>query len=146
MKTRKGIHTLRKTQKSKKQQTKKQEGNSKYWGYHLIVNAGNCNPEAIRSASTIREFSKTLVKNIDMVAFGKPLLVNFGTGNKKGYSLVQLIETSNITAHFVEETNDIYLDIFSCKTFDPKVALQTFKDFFNPGKIQVTFLKRQARH
>jgi S-adenosylmethionine/arginine decarboxylase-like enzyme len=141
MKTRKISHSTRKTQKNKKQRS-----DSSYWGYHLIVNAGNCDSKALRSASTIRDFSKTLVKTIDMVAFGKPLLVNFGTGNKKGYSLVQLIETSNITAHFVEETNDIYLDVFSCKTFDPKVAIETFKEFFHPGKIQVTFLKRQARH
>lgn len=143
MKTRKISHTMRKTQKNKK---KSQSSDSRYWGYHLILNAGNCDSKALRSATTIREFSKTLVKNIDMVAFGKPMLVNFGTGNKKGYSLVQLIETSNITAHFVEETNDIYLDVFSCKSFDPKVAIETFKEFFHPDKIQVTFLKRQARH
>jgi S-adenosylmethionine/arginine decarboxylase-like enzyme len=81
-----------------------------------------------------------------MVAYGKPLIQNFGEGNKKGFSLVQLIETSNITAHFVEETNDIYLDIFSCKSFSPRDAIAVFKEFFNPKKIRVRFLKRQAPH
>lgn len=48
-----------------------------------------------------------LVKDIDMVPYGGPQVVHFGSGNKAGYTLVQLIETSNITAHFVEETNDL---------------------------------------
>ena len=116
----------------------------KSWGYHLIINAGGCDAEALRSKETIAEFSKILVKEIDMIAFGPPRIVMFGTGNKKGYTLVQLISTSNIVAHFVEETNDIYLDIFSCKQFNQTVALEVFKKYFNPKNIYHTFLKRQA--
>jgi S-adenosylmethionine/arginine decarboxylase-like enzyme len=114
------------------------------WGYHLIVNAGGCDPKALRSKATIADFAKTLVKKIDMVAFGPPRIVMFGDGNKKGYTLIQLIETSNISAHFVEETNDIYLDVFSCKPFDPTAALAVFRDFFKPKHISKKILKRQA--
>ena len=114
------------------------------WGYHLIVNAGNCDPVALRSKATIGAFAKDLVKKIDMVAFGPPRIVMFGDGNKKGYTLVQLIETSNITGHFVEETNDIYLDIFSCKAFDTKDAIACFRSFFKPARVDTTFMKRQA--
>jgi hypothetical protein len=53
------------------------------------------------------------VKEIDMVAFGAPRIVRFGSDHCKGYTLVQLIQTSNITAHFAEDTNDVYLDVFS---------------------------------
>ena len=63
---------------------------------------------------------------------------------KKGYTLVQLLETSNITAHFVEETNDMYLDVFSCKSFDKRVAFKVIIDFFHPKKICSSFIKRQA--
>jgi S-adenosylmethionine/arginine decarboxylase-like enzyme len=108
------------------------------------VNAGNCDPVALRSKATITAFAKELVKKIDMVAFGAPRIVMFGDGNKKGYTLVQLIETSNITGHFVEETNDIYLDIFSCKAFDPTVAEAVFRKYFKPTKMNTLFLKRQA--
>jgi len=114
------------------------------WGYHLIVNAGTCDPVALRSKATIAEFAKTLVKKIDMVAFGEPRVVMFGDGNKKGYTLVQLISTSNITAHFVEETNDIYLDIFSCKPFSPATAIAHFRKYFHPKTIDQIFMKRQA--
>jgi len=69
-----------------------------------------------------------------------PRVVMFGSGNKKGYTLVQLSETSNITAHCVEETNDIYLDIFSCKAFEVKDALTCFRAAFKPARLDTTFL------
>ena len=116
----------------------------KCWGYHLIVNAAGCDSNAIRSKEKIREFSAALVKGIDMVAYGKPQIVRFGTSVQKGYTLVQLIETSNITAHFSEESDEVYLDVFSCKAFNPKDALAIFKKYFKPVKIGAEFLVRQA--
>ena len=115
-----------------------------YWGYHLIVDASNCDHDAIRSKKTIAEFVKEVVDKVDMVAYGSPRIVKFGTGNKKGYTLVQLIETSDITAHFVEETNDMYFDLFSCKPYNPKVAIAILQKYFNPKKIKMHFIKRQA--
>jgi S-adenosylmethionine/arginine decarboxylase-like enzyme len=87
-----------------------------------------------------------VVEKIDMVAYGKPRIVMFGEGNKKGYTLIQLIETSNIAAHFVEETDDIYLDIFSCKKFVLNDAIAVFKKFFKPQTMVKRFVVRQAKH
>jgi S-adenosylmethionine/arginine decarboxylase-like enzyme len=79
-----------------------------------------------------------------MVPYGKPQIVMFGSGNKKGYTLVQLIETSNITGHFVEETNDLYLDVFSCKKFDINTVGAIVKMHFSPEHIKSTYLERHA--
>jgi S-adenosylmethionine decarboxylase len=114
------------------------------WGYHLTVDARDCDPEAMRSKSTIAAFSKELVDAIDMVAYGPPQIVMFGTGYKKGYTLVQLIETSNIAAHFVEETNDIYLDIFSCRPFKVGDGIAVFRKYFKPAHIKKRFMTRRA--
>jgi S-adenosylmethionine/arginine decarboxylase-like enzyme len=115
-----------------------------YWGYHLIINAGNCNREAVTDAGLIAEFARDLVKKIDMVAYGEPQVVHFGDGNKAGYTLIQLIETSNICAHLCDESGDIYLDVFSCKTFDQQVVLQLVDDYFLPTRVNHHFLERQA--
>ena len=79
-----------------------------------------------------------------MVAFGEPTVVHFGTENKAGYTLVQLIETSNICAHFVEESNDIYLDVFSCKPFEPADVESVVNLYFAPKRTNAIFLNRQA--
>lgn len=117
---------------------------STYWGYHLILNCSKCVPYRIRSQSIITQFSKDLVKKIQMVPYGEPQVVMFGSGNKKGYTLVQLIETSNITAHFVEETDDLFLDVFSCKEFTEKDVIDMVDHHFTPMNVESTFLKRRA--
>ena len=127
-----------KTRKQKK--TGKQ---SKSWGYHLIIDAGHCDPDAIRSKATITKFAKDLVKSIDMVAFGPPRVIHFGSGHTTGYTLIQLIQTSCITAHFAEDTNSIFFDCFSCKTFDPTVAKQVFQKYFCPKTMKTKFFERQ---
>jgi S-adenosylmethionine/arginine decarboxylase-like enzyme len=101
-------------------------------------------PYTIRSRIHIESFSNELVKRIDMIAYGNPQIVHFGTGNKAGYTLIQLIETSNIAGHFVEETDDIYLDVFSCKPFEQDTVTQTVNEYFSPKVISSFFLKRQA--
>ena len=114
------------------------------WGYHLLLNARQCVPATIRSKSLIEEFSRVLVKKIDMVPYGNPRVVMFGSGNKKGYTLVQLIETSNITGHFVEETDDMYLDVFSCKVFDKKTVKEVVDYYFAPTSLDTKFVSRDA--
>jgi S-adenosylmethionine/arginine decarboxylase-like enzyme len=79
-----------------------------------------------------------------MVAYGLPQIVRFGSGNKAGYTLVQLIETSNICAHFVEENNSMYLDVFSCKDFDPLTVKEAVYEYFDAQKFKMKVLKRQA--
>ena len=110
-----------------------------------MLNISKCCPVSIRTPENILRFSNTLVKRIDMIPYKEPQLVMFGTGNKKGYTLVQLIETSNITAHFVEETNDIYMDVFSCKRYDSEIVKDTIKEYFDAKHIDEMFLHRQAR-
>lgn len=118
-----------------------------YWGYHLILDGSKCVSTSIRCSKNITKFARSLVDKIDMVPYGEPQVVKFGSGNKAGYTLVQLIETSNICAHFVEETNDIYLDVFSCKPFNPADVEAMVGLYFSPIKTNRVFLTRQApRH
>jgi len=114
------------------------------WGKHLMIDAARVTGHTIRNPVIIHEFNKTLVKRIDMVAYGPPQIVRFGSGNKAGYTLVQLIETSNICAHFVEENNSMYLDVFSCKDFDPAVVKDTVEEFFEAKQMKLKVLTRQA--
>ena len=115
------------------------------WGFHQILNITKCAPSTIRSRNNIKKFSNELVQNIKMIPYGAPQIVMFGSGNKKGYTLVQLIETSNICAHFVEETNDIYLDVFSCKEFDRSVVCETVQRYFEPEHIEDIAIVRNGR-
>jgi hypothetical protein len=119
-----------------------------YWGYHIILDCATCDVQAISDYDTIYKFTKQLVKDINMVAYGEPQIVNFGSGNKAGYTLVQLIETSNICAHFVPDDlaggSAMYLDVFSCKPYDNQVVVDLVKAYFKPESIRVNYLTRHA--
>lgn len=119
--------------------------NHKAWGYHLHIDLAECNPESIRSPESIHDFVVGLCDVIQMKRYGDPIIVHFGDNEDvSGYSLVQLIETSNITGHFVEQTNDAYLDIFSCKPYSINQAEQFCADWFQ-AKDRISFyMIRQA--
>ena len=72
------------------------------------------------------------------------LPIYFGEDNKAGFTLVQLIETSNICAHFCDDSGDAYIDVFSCKPYDVNVVLSLIDEFFLPERIQHTYLERKA--
>lgn len=116
----------------------------RYWGYHLTLDVGGCDLGKITDPKNIENFAKQLVKDIDMVAYGEPQIVNFGSGNKAGYTLVQLIETSNICAHFVNESQTMYLDVFSCKDFDPSVVDKLVYEYFFYSRRHAEFKTREA--
>lgn len=116
-----------------------------FWGQHLIVDAKACDPLSFNKENIIA-FTKQLVQDIDMVAYGEPILEHFASHDpdKGGYTLVQLIETSNITAHFVDANGDVYFDVFSCKPFSTDAVLLCIQRYFKPTGTTVTTLFRKA--
>lgn len=119
---------------------------STYWGYHLMLDCSGCDHDKITNGENITAFTKELVKRIDMVAFGEPIVEHFATHdpNKAGYSMVQLIETSNISMHAVDKDNTMYLDVFSCKPFNNDDVIATVKEFFGAQKIRLNYVTRHA--
>lgn len=113
------------------------------WGMSCSVDIYNCDPALIRSAATIQDYVIQLCKILDMKRYGDCQVVHFGTGNKEGYTLVQLIETSNITGHFSNDTNTAYIDIFSCKMFSPDDVAEFTQLFFKGDNAQVSWGYRQ---
>jgi S-adenosylmethionine decarboxylase len=116
------------------------------WGQHLVLDLSGCPKAHLTNPDRIKDWTKTLVKAIDMVAYGEPQLEHFATHSEKtgGYTLVQLIETSNICAHFAENLGQVYIDIFSCKTFDNDVAIAVCQEFFEPKKVVTQSIMRGA--
>ena len=107
------------------------------WGILTSVDLYGCNPETIRDAELIKRFVVELCELIDMKRFGECQVVHFGQDERvAGYSMIQLIETSLISAHFANQTNTVYLDVFSCKPYDAKAVEEFSKTFFG-GRYSV---------
>ncbi len=105
-------------------------GEGKAWGLSTAVDLQDCNPDIMRSRKKIHAYVVALCDLIGMKRYGDCQIVHFGEGRVAGYSMVQLIETSLISGHFANDTNRAYLDIFSCKGYDPAVVEEFSKKFF----------------
>ena len=107
------------------------------WGIASAIDIYDCNPQKIRSADLIRNFVVELCELIEMKRFGDTQVVHFGEDERvAGYSMVQLIETSLISAHFANLTNTVYLDVFSCKSYDPETVKSFSQNYFG-GKYSI---------
>jgi len=114
------------------------------WGIASSIDIYDCEPGKIRSADTIRRFVVELCELIDMKRFGETQVVHFGEDERvAGYSMVQLIETSLISAHFANLTNTTYLDVFSCKTYDPEIVGRFSQRYFGGSLSKLTVAVRQ---
>jgi S-adenosylmethionine/arginine decarboxylase-like enzyme len=101
------------------------------WGLATAYDLYECNPATIRDADAIKRFVVELCDLIKMRRFGETQVVHFGEEEHvAGFSMVQLIETSLISAHFANMTNAVYLDVFSCKLYDPKTVADFAMEFF----------------
>lgn len=101
------------------------------WGIASSIDIYNCDPETIRDAGKIKQFVLELCELIEMKRFGDTLVVHFGEDERvAGFSMVQLIETSLVSAHFANQSNTTYLDVFSCKPYDPEVVADFAQRFF----------------
>ncbi|MDI6603304.1 MAG: S-adenosylmethionine decarboxylase [Patescibacteria group bacterium] len=116
----------------------------KIYGKELILDLDDCDPKIIRSRRKILEYSNKLCQLIKVKKYGKPICKRFALHSPQaaGYSLVQLIETSSITVHFSELWNRAFINIFSCKLFDHKIAIDFTKKFFKAKKIKTRILIR----
>lgn len=120
----------------------KYETAQEVWGIASAIDIYECDPDKIRNADFIKQFVRELCDLIDMKRFGETQVVHFGEDEKvAGFSMIQLIETSLISAHFANLTNTIYLDVFSCKPYDPETVRTFSQEYFGgtQSKLNVTY-------
>lgn len=118
--------------------------NNKCWGLSTAIDLHACRPDLIRDAEKIKEFTIQLCDLLKVKRFGECIVVNFGEHEEiEGYSLVQLIETSLISGHFANLTNNAYIDIFSCRYYDPQAAIDFCKTFFDAVTVKSSYTLRK---
>lgn len=111
----------------------------KPWGMNISIDLKECDLNLIKDEEHIKKFLKELVILVDMKPFGDPILKNFGEEPRvSGISATQLIETSNITAHFANLIKSAFIDIFSCKSFKPYEAAFFAKEYFKAQDVIVS--------
>ena len=113
------------------------------WGLDAAIDLFDCDPELIRDPSVIRACVIDVCEQIQMHRYGEPQLVHFGDEPRvRGYTLVQLIETSAITGHFIEQANAVCLNVFSCSPYRPLQTTALCQQWFRARSVRVSLVFR----
>ena len=119
------------------------------YGYELILDLHNCNPETF-NRNSLKGFFTKLCKKIDMEACDLHFWDDLHTPedekqtepHTKGTSAVQFILTSSIVIHTLDELQKVYINIFSCKHFSRIIAEHTAVEWFQGYTINYHFIER----
>jgi S-adenosylmethionine/arginine decarboxylase-like enzyme len=113
------------------------------WGFHLLVNCSDLDSN-MDSEEQIEKFFNKLIKDLKMKKLTDFFCLKVHGEEGRGISAFQMITTSHISMHFDDDKRCGYLDIFSCKKFDPYIVIDMIKEFFKPKKIATQFIYRDA--
>ena len=125
------------------------ETREKPYGYELILDLHGCDVSKFNRTSLDNYFEK-LCKAIDMKRAGLHFWDYEGVPVEErpkephllGTSTVQFIETSSIVIHTLDLLEAVYVNIFSCKEFDEKIAEEITKEWFGANGCRAQFIER----
>jgi S-adenosylmethionine/arginine decarboxylase-like enzyme len=92
------------------------------WGMLAAIDLHGCRQRRLADPDSILAFVPSVIEAIGMRAHGPLRLERFGSGELEGWSAMQFIETSSITVHADEFSGRCFIDVFSCREFNPEVA------------------------
>ena len=119
------------------------------YGIELILDLHECNPAKFTRESITAYFEELCVL-IDMKRedlhfwddIGVPEEEKQTSPHTQGTSAVQFIPTSSIVIHALDQLRAIYINIFSCKPFDPKSAEEFTSKWFEASETSIKLIDR----
>ena len=119
------------------------------YGVELILDLHGCDPTTFTRDSISAYFERLCVL-IDMKRealhfwddVGVPEEDKQTSPHTQGTSAVQFILTSSIVIHALDQMGAVYINMFSCKEFDPKIAEQFSVEWFAAGACTARFIER----
>jgi S-adenosylmethionine decarboxylase len=102
------------------------------YGIHLTMRiAAITNQEALNDDQTIAQFLKDLVNTLEMRVLAGPLTGREeGPPDRSGCSGVVILYESHAAIHTYPWLGEAFIDIFSCKPFDPALAEGVITNYF----------------
>ena len=119
------------------------------YGIELILDLHGCDASKF-TRDSITEYFERLCDLIDMQREDLHFWDDIGVAEEdkqtsphtQGTSAVQFILTSSIVIHALDQLRSVYINLFSCKTFDPQIAEKFTAEWFGAGQCSARFIER----
>ena len=119
------------------------------YGVELILDLHRCDTSTFTRES-IEGYFERLCELIDMKREALHFWDDIGVAedqrqtspHTQGTSAVQFILTSSIIIHTLDQLSAVYVNMFSCKEFDPELAQRFTVEWFGAGDCSARFIER----
>lgn len=119
------------------------------FGLHLMIEAYNCPPSVLNDANLVYKVLDEVPELIGMHKLTKPYVV-FAEGNDKrdpgGWSGFVIIQESHVSAHTFIKRRFVTIDVYSCKDFDPQIAIEYFKKILQTEDLEINTQVRGTKY
>ena len=115
---------------------------------HLAVDGYTGATEKLQDAEFIRGFLDGYPDSLGMTKVIPPSVVTYRgpVPEDWGISGFVIIAESHISVHTFPARHHVWVDIFSCKEFDPDVALREVRETFSLSSVKSWTLERGLEH
>ncbi|MBI4037916.1 adenosylmethionine decarboxylase [Candidatus Curtissbacteria bacterium] len=113
-------------------------------GRHIIVDGYGVERKKLTDKKSLSRLLENLPKQLKMRILRKPIVADISSDRypHTGYSGFVILLESHISFHTWPEENYVALDVYSCKDFDEKKAVQYIKKFFGVKNLKVKSIIR----
>jgi S-adenosylmethionine decarboxylase len=118
------------------------------YGLHLTLRAYEIEDRpALGDAVAVDRFLVALVGALEMTVLAGPLVgVESGPPASAGVSGLVILCESHAAIHTYPVVGEAFVDVFSCRTFDPGVVETTIRAFFGGHRVKEPMLAARGRH
>jgi S-adenosylmethionine decarboxylase len=122
---------------------------NKHFGVHLMMDLYDCDPKTLDDKSLVKNVLDVLPEKLGMKKLMEPCVLFANPNAQKdpgGWSGFVIIQESHISIHTFIKRRFVTIDVYSCKEFDVKEAVNYFKETFNTMEAEVYEEKRGRKY
>ena len=114
------------------------------WGVSTSVDLYDCNADLIKDSDHIKGFVKGVCEQLDISGQeNAPLVYCDENQTASGFSVIQSAGPAGISGHFAHGTQRAYLDIFSCKQYEPRKIAEFALSYFKSSHYKMRVALRK---
>ncbi len=116
----------------------------KTWGKHLVIDAYGIKQEKLEDRRAIKELLGGLPKRFKMRPLRQPMVAKVASDKYHdwGISGFVMLYESHISLHTWPGEGYVAMDIYSCKDFDDKEAVEYLKKYWGCKKMKAKAITR----
>ncbi len=115
------------------------------FGPHLMLEANGCNRDKLMNLNLLTDLLNKLPEKMQMTKVMDPHVFEFNDGTIPedwGLTGIVIIAESHLAIHTFPDKGFITVDIFSCKDFDTRLAVDMIVEAFEPESWDEQLLMR----